>query len=362
MGSLGETHPTPCSLAYLVRSIIQEALMNRRSFLKMSAVAGVTAPLLARPAIAQNREILIAEPTRSVSYLPIYVAITEGYFRKAGLNAAMLTAEQNGAAINAALAGQAFSFLGGPERVAFARAQGGHLRSVVNCVDRGNVYFMAASGTGPKNGEDVGAYLKGKRIAVGPRGTSPHSVMRYVLMAKFNLDPDKDIQIAEMPTTSGPLAAIKAKLADIGVASEPAIAQGLGQRLWDEPFYNAPKELGPLAYSVLNVAKAVIDKEPQLVTDFVAAAIQAQKTTLAEPDRIRAIAAREFPTMNPADLKATLDRTYADDLWSPDGAISRQSWNTMHSVVRTIGALKIDVPYEDVIDSSFVERLAKSKS
>ncbi len=163
--------------------------MHRRSFLKMSAAAGFAAPLLARPAIAQDREILIAEPTRSVSYLPIYLAITEGYFKKAGLNAKMLTAEQNGAAINATLAGQAFSFLGGPERVAFARAQGGQLRSVVNCVDRGNVYFMAAKGTGPKAGEDIGAYLKGKRIAVSARGTSPHSVMRYVLMAKFQSRP-----------------------------------------------------------------------------------------------------------------------------------------------------------------------------
>ncbi len=61
----------------------------------------------------------------------------------------------------------------------------------------------------------------------------------------------------------------------------------------------------------------------------------------------------------PADLKATLERTYADDLWSPDGAIGRQSWTTMHAVVRTIGALKIDVPYDDVIDNSFVERLMK---
>jgi NitT/TauT family transport system substrate-binding protein len=83
------------------------------------------------------------------------------------------------------------------------------------------------------------------------------------------------------------------------------------------------------------------------------------KTTLGEPDRARAIAAKEFPTMNPSDLKATLDRTYADNLWSPDGVISRESWATMHSVVRTIGILKTDVPYEEVIDNSFVERLAK---
>ena len=124
----------------------------------------------------------------------------------------------------------------------------------------------------------------------------------------------------------------------------------------------SPAEFGPLAYSVPNVAKSVIDKEPQFVTDFVASAIQGQKTVLAEPDRVRAIAAREFPTMNPADLKATLERTTADDLWSPDGSISRQAWTTMHSVVRTIGALKIDVAYEDVIDNSFVERLTKSKS
>jgi NitT/TauT family transport system substrate-binding protein len=339
----------------LAREYLEQP-MHRRSFLKLSAAAGLAS--LNRPAIAQTRDLTISEPARSVGYLPIYLAIKEGYFKKAGLGVTMLTAEQNAAAINAALSGQTFAFLGGPERVAFARAQGGSLRSVVNCVDRGNVYFLAAKGTGPKDKAEIGAFLKGKRIVTGQRGTSPHSVMRYILMSKYGLDPDKDVQLNELPSAAI-LAAIKGKLADVAVASEPAIAQGIGQGLWDEPFYNAPKELGPLAYSVLNIQKSMIDKEPQLVTDFVAAAIEGLKTTLSEPDRARAIAAKEFPTMNPDDLKATMDRTYADDLWSPDGVISRQSWATMHSVVRTIGILKTDVPYEEVIDNSFVERLAK---
>jgi NitT/TauT family transport system substrate-binding protein len=140
--------------------------------------------------------------------------------------------------------------------------------------------------------------------------------------------------------------------------SEPQITQGIEQGLWDEPFYNVPKELGPLAYSVLNIQQASIEKEPQFVGDFVAAIMRGLETTHKDQDMARAVAKREFPTMAPSELKATIDRSYADNLWSPDGIVSRQSWDTMHSVVRQIGALKSDVAYEDIIDNRFVEAAA----
>ena len=38
--------------------------------------------------------------------------------------------------------------------------------------------------------------------------------------------------------------------------------------------------------------------------------------------------------MAPDDLKPTLDRSFADDLWSEDGFVSREGWATSHGVVR----------------------------
>ena len=59
------------------------------------------------------------------------------------------------------------------------------------------------------------------------------------------------------------------------------------------------------------------------------------------------------------DLKATLDRSFADELWSKDGQVSRASWDTAKAVVMGAGILKRDVKYEEIIDMSFVESIKR---
>ena len=55
------------------------------------------------------------------------------------------------------------------------------------------------------------------------------------------------------------------------------------------------------------------------------------------------------------DLRATLDRSFKDQMWSQDGMISKDAWATAKAVVREAGILKSDVAYEEIIDMSFVE-------
>src|SRR6516162_2224451 len=59
-------------------------------------------------------------------------------------------------------------------------------------------------------------------------------------------------------------------------------------------------------------------------------------------------------------LKATLDRSFKDELWSKDGMINREAWATASAVVRDAGILKSDVKYEEIIDMSFVESVRTS--
>jgi len=125
--------------------------------------------------------------------------------------------------------------------------------------------------------------------------------------------------------------------------------------VWGEPFYNVPKELGPYAYSTLNVRLDTIQKDPELVRTFVRGMIKGLKFTYASPDEASAIAKAQFPTMAQDDLRATLDRSFKDEMWSKDGMISKPAWTTAKSVVMEAGILKSDVGYEEIIDMSFVE-------
>jgi NitT/TauT family transport system substrate-binding protein len=324
--------------------------MNRRNFLTSTAslgVALVASPLVAR---AAAKEVLIAEPVHGTGYLPLYIAMAKGFFE--GISVQIVTIETGGGHTNAVLSGQAFAFIGGPEHNAFAKAKGAELRAVVNCVDRGNNYFSAAKGFEPTN-KDWPSYFKGKTIAIGPYGGTPNSIMRY-LLKQWGLDAKRDVTLVET-ASSATIAVVRNKQAQIGEANEPYVTQGVRQGIWGEPFLNIPKELGPYAYSTFNLRLETIQKEPELVRSFVRGMVKGSKFLYANRDESAEIAKKQFPTMPLEDLKATLDRSFADELWSPDGMISKEAWSTASAVVRGADILKSDIKYEEIIDMSFVE-------
>ena len=330
--------------------------MNRRKFLGTTA-AGLA--LIAKPhlASAATRELLVAEPVHSTGYLPMYIAMANNYFADVGIEVKIVTIETGAGHTNAVLSGQAFAFIGGPEHCAFAKAKGAELRAVVHCVDRGNVYFCAANGLAPQ-GRDFAGFLKGKTIATGGFGGTPNSITRY-LLKKWNLDAKKDVTLVET-ANSAVLATIRGRQAQIGCVTEPFITQGVRQSICSEPFFNVPKELGPYAYSTINVRLDSIRKEPEVVRGFVRGMMRGLKFLHADRSGAADIAKKQFPTMALDDLKATLDRSFADDMWSPDGLITRAGWDTGKAVVMDAGILKTDVAYDDIIDMSFVESLRSS--
>jgi NitT/TauT family transport system substrate-binding protein len=326
--------------------------LSRRSVLRSVAATG--AALVARPMIgnAAAKEVLIAEPVHGTGYLPLYIGVAKNLFEDVKVR--IVTIETGAGHTNAVLSGQAFAFIGGPEHCAYAKAKGAELRSVVNCVDRGNVYFCAAKGQEPAN-DDWASYVKGKTIATSGYGGTPNSITRY-LLKKWNLQPTKDVRLVET-ANSAILPVVRNKQAQIGCSTEPFVTQGVRTGVWGEPFINIPKMLGAYAYSTFNVRLDSIQKDPALVSGFVRGMMKSLQFVAANHDEAAELAKKQFPTMSLSDMKATLDRSFADQMWSKDGVISRAAWDTAKSVVMAAGLLKQDVKYEEIIDMSFVDKL-----
>lgn len=324
---------------------------------KLVASAASGAALLACPMIvrADAKEVLIAEPVHGTGYLPLYIGMAKNLFEDVTVK--IVTIETGSGHTNAVLSGQAFAFIGGPEHCAYAKAKGAELRAVVNCVDRGNVYFCAAKGAEPAN-TDWANYFKGKTIATSGYGGTPNSITRY-LLKQWKLDATRDVTLVET-ANSAILPVVKNKQAQIGCTTEPFVTQGVRAGVWGEPFINIPKMMGPYAYSTFNVRLDSIQKTPELVRGFVRGMMKSLKFVDTNHDEAAAIAGKQFPTMPPADLKATLDRSFADQLWSKDGSISRASWDTAKAVVMGAGLLKTDVKYNEIIDMSYVDSLKTS--
>jgi NitT/TauT family transport system substrate-binding protein len=317
------------------------------------ATLGLTAAL---PQRAVARDLLLAEPVHHIGFLPLYVAQRNGYFKDEGIDL-KIAVLASGGFINAVLSGDAFAYVASVDHNAFARAKGKALIAVSNLVARANIYMMARSDLPPFTG-DYTAYLKGKRIAVGSYGGTPNNVLRYFLK-KWNLDPRKDVTLLEVANSSVVPASIKAKQADLGVSSEPFITQLYKQGLWTQPIFNAGKELGPFVDTAMSVRGDMIEKDPATVKAFVKALVRGCVYTNTHRDEMLSFAKKEFPTSSDEDLKASLDRSFADGLYSTDGFIPQESWTTGETIVLEAGILKQHVPYDQVIDMRFVNDVKK---
>ena len=318
--------------------------------------------LLAAPAaLAEEalRPIVVSEPVHLIGYLPLYVAIHEGYFAEEGLDVSVVQAT-GGAHVTAVVSGDAFAAIGGVDSYNFANVGNSDpIRAIVNCVNRANVYLFARKGLVPASdsAQDMADFLRGKVIVAGRYGGSPNVLTRY-LVKSVGLDPDVDVTLSENADASTVTAMLKYGQGDIGNGGEPQISEGVTAGIFEEPFVKFP-DLGDYAYSVIGVKQSTIDNDPATCEGFVRAMLRALAAVQADRALAERVLAIEFPTLTEEGRKAALDRAYEDQLWSADGFISQQAVDTCMEVVSVSGLYEGDWDYQQMVDMQFVEMVTQ---
>ena len=308
------------------------------------------------PACADTlRPLTVAEPVHMIGYLPLYIAQHAGYFADEGLDVTVVQAT-GGAHVTAVVSGDAFAVIGGVDSCALAnRGAADPIRSIVNCVNRANVYLFARKGLAPASDSaaDMADFFRGRTIVAGRFGGSPNLLTRYLLL-ELGLDPDSDVTLIENADASTVTAMLQHGQGDIGNGGEPQISEGVTGGIWEEPFVKFP-DLGDYAYSVLSVRQSTIDNDPDTCLAFVRAMIRALDAVYTDPALVAKVLELEFGTLSPEGRQAALDRAYADQLWSRDGRISRSAVDTTMAVLRASGLYDAPYTYEEAVDTQFVD-------
>lgn len=327
--------------------------MNRILYLTLSLLMCLS------PALAESPDlqaITVAEPVHLIGYLPLYLAIHEGYFADEGLDVSVVQAT-GGAHVTAVVSGDAFAAIGGVDSYHFANAAGAAdpIRAICNCVNRANVYLFARNGLAPASASDadMADFLRGKTIIAGRYGGSPNVLTRY-LVKTVGLNPDTDVTLLENADASTVTAMLKYGQGDIGNGGEPQISEGVTEGIFEEPFVSFP-DLGDYAYSVIGVKQSTITSQPETCAAFVRALVKALHTVQNDRAAAERVLSLEFPTLSEEGRKAALDRAYADQLWSVDGCISQAAVDTCMNVLTISGLLDSTWNYADMVDMQFVE-------
>ncbi|GAY74892.1 hydroxymethylpyrimidine ABC transporter, substrate-binding component [Sporolactobacillus inulinus] len=180
----------------------------------------------------KTKNLVIAEPVHLIAYLPLYVAIDKGYFKEEGLNVKAVTAT-GGAHVTSVVSGDAWGVIGGPESNQIANYKSKDpITSVVNVVNRANVYLMANKKLKlhGNSDEDLANFMKGKTIAAGRYGGSPNLLTRYLLM-KVGLNPNKDVKLDEPADAAAVVSLVSQGKADMANGGEPQINEGIKKAL-----------------------------------------------------------------------------------------------------------------------------------
>jgi NitT/TauT family transport system substrate-binding protein len=336
--------------------------LTRRQLLAATAASTVSLALPPRIGRAADlKEIVIAEPAHLFPYVPVYLAIDQGFFAKHGLDV-KTTMVLGGGHVTALISGQVWGNLGGPESDAMTNnGKADPLIAICNFVNRALIYLCAKKGTKPASNSpaDIKAFCKGKKLALSRYGGTPDVLARQYL-EQIGIDLKNDVTIINNGAIADAPTLVKAGAADIAVTTEPQISFGIEQGIWEEPFHSFPS-LGDYAFSCVSVKKSTITGDPATVQGFVSGLVEALKATQTDRALVDATIKKDFPTLSDSVAKAALDRCYRDNLFSKDGVISPPAYEKDMKAVYDSGEMTRHVPFAEVVDMSFVAVANKRK-
>lgn len=335
---------------------------SRRNLLRVARAAGlsVLGLALAGGAAAQApapTKVRYEEVVRSVLYLPMYVALNQGYFRDAGLDVSLKTSQGTDKGMAALLSGSADIVLIGPEASVYVANSESPVKPKIFSGLTATDGFLLVSRTKP-NAAFQWSELKGKSVMAFRPGSNP-DVFLETAMRKNGLDPKRDLKLVN---NVGPAARVGAWVAgqnDYAIFLEPE-ATTLEKNGQAHVVASVGREVGPVDYTVFTATEAYLQRNPAVAQAWTQAIVRAQKHVASAPAaELAQQAAEYFPGLSQPELLAAVERYRAIGLWKTNPTVERKAIDSLQDMLVASGVLEAGkrVKYEQVVVTDFTSKV-----
>ncbi|HMH95824.1 MAG TPA: ABC transporter substrate-binding protein [Bradyrhizobium sp.] len=307
-----------------------------------SVIAAAT--LLVAPAAADNKKVIVSQAFQSMLYLPLYVAINEGFFTQQGLDLTKETAGAPSVALSAVISGSAQFSIHGPEWTAIAASKGAPVDIIANVVNGAAVWIATSPDFKFSGIKDI----KGQKVVTGLMPTTSTSL--FIKLLKENgMDAKTDVEMLQVAIGSEP-GPFVAKQADIAVMYEPGLDQVVAKGM--KVVYGFPKSYGPYAFSAVTARK---DVDPDTAQRVVNAMEMAMRFMAKNDAKTVEIARKEFPTLDPAVVESAVKRMLADGVYPPSVDITADALKVSMDTQIALGNLSAQPDYGTFVVKKFIE-------
>jgi NitT/TauT family transport system substrate-binding protein len=292
---------------------------------------------------AEGKKAVLSQAFQSMLYLPLYVAIDQGFFTQQGLDLDKVTAGSPTVALNAVISHSADFSLHGPEWAAIAASKGAPVHIIANVVNGAAVWIATTPDFKFASVKD----LKGEKIVTGTMPTTSTSL--FIKLLKENgMDANTDVDMIQVPIGSepGPFMAQQAKIA---VMYEPGLDQVVAKGM--KVVLGFPKLYGPYAFSAIAARN---DVDPDSAQRLVKGLEMAMRFMPANEARTIEIAKSEFPNLDPVVVEAAAKRMLAEGVFPKSVDISADALKVSMQTQIALGNLSAQPDYNTFVDKAFI--------
>ena len=312
--------------------------------------------VMAAEALNPPVKVRYEEVVRSILYVPKYVALSQGYFKEAGLDVAMKTSQGTDKGMTALLSGSADIVLIGPEASIYVQNSESPVKPRIFAgLTATDGFFLLARKPVEKFDWSM---LKGKEI-IGFRPGSNPIVFLETALRKHGIDPQKDVKLLNnigIPARAG---AWMAGQGEYGIFLEPEagelVRNGKGHIV-----ASIGHEVGQVDYTVFTATDKYIRDNPKVIQAWTDVVARAEKYVQATPAATLAPQiASFFPGMDQAGIIDAIERYKKYQIWKTTPLVTAQAMNQLQDMLIASAVMKDNarVKYEDVVVTDFAKKV-----
>jgi len=333
-------------------------MLHRRSIIRGSLALGAAATLPRKSARAQTKPLVKVrynEVVRSMLYVPAYVAITKGYFKDAGIDVDLSTANGGDKSMAALLSDGADIALMGPEAAIYVVNSDSTVKPRIFCGLTSTDGFMLVGRN--KVDKFEWSMLKGKEILGFRPGSTPLLFLEEA-MRMNGVNPDADVKLNNNVAIPARYGSWLAGQNQYAIFIEPDASQ---LELDGKASFLASigATTGFADYTSFMATDKYINANPTVVQNWTDAIYRAQKWTASASaaDIVQAIAGF-FPAVNPKAMTAAAERYQKLKIWKDSPKIEPKAIDRFQDIL--VNGHVLDqgkrVKFTDLIRTEFAAR------
>lgn len=295
----------------------------------------------------------LTEVAHSIFYVPMYVAIEEGYFADEGIDLQLTNGLGADKTMTAVLSGDADIGFMGSEASIYVYNEGAedYVVNFAQLTQRAGNFLVAREADAAFDWQK----LKGTTVVGGRAGGMPQMVLEYILK-KHGIDPKNDLTIVQNIDFGVTSQAFAAGTGDYTVEFEPAAtaleADGSGYVV-----ASLGVESGYVPYTAFAAKKSYIEENPDIIEGFVKALQRGMDYTAEHtPEELAKVIQPQFKETDLATLTTIITRYYEQDTWKKDLIFEEDAFTLLQDILEEAGELEKRVPYEDLVDTTYARK------